>query len=91
MRFSLFLSMGGDKSAYEVGSDLKKAGGMDGDWDYFEHEGVLFRRPAGRPGGVTHIRDGNGWASYKGDRTAPVMFGDRILVNGDEAGEDHRA
>lgn len=67
------------------GGDLKKAMGMDGAWEYFEHEGATFRRPAGKPGGVTHILQGGSWAPYKGDRTAPVMYGDRTMMKGGEA------
>jgi hypothetical protein len=50
-----------------------------GEFDYFEHEGSFFRSPK-RLGtmSVTHIREGNKWSPYKGDRLAPVHFGSRV-------------
>ena len=50
--------------------------GMAGEFDYFEHEGSFFRSPK-KLGtmSVTHIRAGNKWEPYKGDRLAPAHFG----------------
>ena len=50
----------------------KSAGGFD----YFEHDGSFFRAPKNLGTmSVTHIRAGDRWEPYKGDRLAPAHFG----------------
>lgn len=59
------------------GSELTKA--LGGEWEFFEHDGAFFRRPAGRPGGVTHVLAAEkGWKDYRGNRTDPVLWGDKV-------------
>jgi hypothetical protein len=49
------------------------------EFDYFEHDGSYFRSPK-KLGtmSVTHIRAGDRWEPYKGDRLAPAHFGSRV-------------
>lgn len=47
-------------------------------WEYYNREDAIFRRPAGRPGGVTDVLHGEEWKPYAGDRTAAYLEGDRI-------------
>lgn len=62
------------------GAEMRKAMGMadDGAWEYFDHDGATFRRPAGAPGGVTDVLHGENWKPYKGDRTAAYLYGNRL-------------
>jgi len=52
---------------------------MAGEFDYFEHEGAYFRRPKGLGTmSVTHVRAGDKWEPYGGDRLAPAHFGSEV-------------
>lgn len=65
---------------------------MNESWEYFNLDGATFRRPANKPGGVTHILNGKFWKPYNGNRTAPVLYGDRIMLKADEpTAEQHGA
>jgi len=51
-------------------------GNMTSEFEYFEHEGAFFRRPKNLGTmSITHIRAGDRWEPYKGDRLAPAHFG----------------
>ncbi len=49
-------------------------------YDLYEKDGAVFRTPAGpciRP--IADVKQADGtWAPYKGDRMAPVTFGDHL-------------
>jgi len=50
------------------------------EWDFFDLDGAIFRRPKGRMGGVTDVflEKSRSWRPYQGaDKTKPWMFGDR--------------
>lgn len=50
-----------------------------GAFDYFEHDGSFFRAPKNLGTmSVTHIRAGDRWEPYEGDRLAPAHFGSRV-------------
>lgn len=49
-------------------------------YDFFNHDGAVFRRPRGSRAGVTHVysEKHRNWVEYKGaNKTDPWMFGDR--------------
>jgi hypothetical protein len=48
-------------------------------YDFFDLDGALFRRPWGNIGGVTDVfrERTKTWEPYRGDRTKPALFGDR--------------
>jgi hypothetical protein len=55
-------------------------------FDIFERDGAVFRRPHGRDVAlVDHVRNGDDWIPYKGDRSAPVHFGTFMGVEEHEA------
>jgi hypothetical protein len=57
---------------------MKKAMGLEGAaWDFFDHDGAVFRRPRGNIGPVTHVHVNGSWQDYKGDGLMPSLFGDR--------------
>jgi hypothetical protein len=61
--------------------------GMAGEFEYFEHEGAFFRRPKNLGTmSVTHVRAGNKWEPYKGDRLAPAHFGSEVTEEAAMAG-----
>jgi hypothetical protein len=53
-------------------------GKMAGEFEYFSHEGSVFRKPKTWTMSVTHIRNGDSWEPYKGDKLAPVHFDDEV-------------
>jgi hypothetical protein len=59
---------------------MAKTIGMGESWDFFDHDGAKFRRPAssrrGRP--VTDVLHGKEWVPYEGNTLDPALFGDRI-------------
>ena len=51
------------------------------EWDFFDYDGAIFRRPKGNTGGVTHVfnESERTWHPYGGaDKTKPWLFGDSI-------------
>ena len=51
-------------------------------YDFFDLDGAIFRRPRGHIGGVTDVfrERTKTWELYGGDRTKPALFGDRCPV-----------
>ena len=50
------------------------------EWEFFDKEGAIFRRPKGNIGGVTHVfgEKTKEWLPYQGaDKMKPVVYGDR--------------
>lgn len=54
-------------------------------YEYFDKEGAIFRKRAGRSVLVDEIKRGGKWVPYDGDRMAPVFHGD--VISAKEAGE----
>lgn len=53
---------------------------------YYKKDGAIFRKPADSEfPAVDEVKHGDRWVPYKGDRLAPVYFGDQISAA--EAGE----
>jgi hypothetical protein len=48
------------------------------EWEYFDRDGAIFRRPKGNIGRVTHVHSNGEWKEYAGDGLLPSLFGDRI-------------
>jgi hypothetical protein len=51
------------------------------EWEFFDYDGAVFRRPKGNIGGVTHVFNEKvcTWRPYGGaDKIKPSLFGDRI-------------
>jgi len=68
-----------DKGAPDEGSQMSKS--LVGDaveWEFRNREGANFRRPKGKPGGVTDVLHGGTWKPYKGDRTAAYLYSDEV-------------
>ncbi|MEY8688475.1 MAG: hypothetical protein AB9M53_01170 [Leptothrix sp. (in: b-proteobacteria)] len=59
------------------------------DFQYYEHEGAYFRRPADAPGrGVREVLHGNQWVPYEGDDLMePVVYGNRVEEGDIEMGD----
>jgi hypothetical protein len=52
---------------------------MAREFDYFEKDGTYFRRPKSLGTmSVTHVRAGDKWEPYKGDRLARAHFGSEV-------------
>lgn len=59
---------------------------MAGQYVYYKKDGAIFRKPASsKLPAVDEVKHGDRWVPYKGDRLAPVYFGDQISAA--EAGE----
>ncbi len=51
------------------------------EWEFFDYDGAVFRRPKRNVGGVTHVfsERERTWHPYGGaNKTKPWLFGDRI-------------
>jgi hypothetical protein len=57
-------------------------------YDYYEKDGAYFRKNKKMKHiGIDDVKHPDGWVPYKGDRLAPVYFGDKLeQADIDEAG-----